>query len=118
MEKKEVLEKVKRILERCINNELKFGTSSNWKYEVCIYEDDEKNPSLYIQLADSSSEPSTINVLFKESKPGKLSLISTKNQSDATIKLTDEEFIEIKFLMNKTIKTGEQNLVDFISKFV
>lgn len=113
MEKKEVLEKVKRILERCINNELKFGTSSNWKYEVSIYEDDEKNPSLYIQLADSSSEPSTI----KESKPAKLSLISTKNQSDATIKLTDEEFIEIKFLMNKTIKTGEQNLVDFISKF-
>ena len=111
MEKKEVLEKVKRILERCINNELKFGTSSNWKYEVCIYE--EKNPSLYIQLFDSSSEPSTI----KESKPGKLSLISTKNQSDATIKLTDEEFIEIKFLMNKTIKAGEQNLVDFISKF-
>ena len=115
MEKKEVLEKVKRILERCINNELRFGTSSNWKYEVCIYEDDEKNPSLYIQLVDSSNEPSTINI--KKSKPGKLSLISTKNQSDATIKLTDEEFIEIKFLMNKTIKTGEQNLVDFISKF-
>ena len=32
-------------------------------------------------------------------------------------KITDEEFTEIKFLMNKTIKTGEQNLVDFISKF-
>ena len=87
---------------------------------MCIYEDDEKNPSLYIQLADSSNEPSTIplSTYIKESKPGKLSLISTKNQSDATIKLTDEEFIEIKFLMNKTIKTGEQNLVDFISKFV
>ena len=113
MEKKEVLEKVKRILERCINNELKFGTSSNWKHEVSIYEDDEKNPSLYIQLSDSSNEPSD----EKKSKSEKLSLISTKNQSDATIKLTDEEFIEIKFLMNKTIKTGEQNLVDFISKF-
>ena len=113
MEKKEVLEKVKRILERCINNELKFGTSSNWNYEVCIYEDDEKNPSLYIQLINSSNEPSD----EKKSKSEKLRLISTKNQSNATIKLTDEEFIEIKFLMNKTIKTGEQNLVDFISKF-
>ena len=113
MEKKEVLEKVKRILERCINNELRFGTSSNWIYEVRIYEDDEKNPSLYIQLTNSSNEPSD----EKKSKSEKLSLISTKNQSDTTIKLTDEEFTEIKFLMNKTIKTGEQNLVDFISKF-
>ena len=113
MEKKEVLEKVKRILERCINNELKFGVSSNWRQEVCIYEDDEKNPLLYIQLADYYSEPST----EKDSKLGRINLISTKNQSDTTIKLTDEEFIEIKFLMNKTIKTGEQNLVDFISKF-
>lgn len=114
MEKKEILEKVRRILERCANNELKFGTSANWRSEVYIYEDTGTSPAFIIQLIDSlACQP-----VEESPNKGKLSLVATKNNSDILVELDYEEVIEIKFLINKVNKTGGKNLIDSISKFL
>lgn len=107
MEKEFVLKVINDILDKCINNEVPFSLNI-WRDEISIYPDENRD------------HMKCINIILNEGPKDKNDPNSVKinifNIGYRTICLTDYEFIEIKYKINKAMEIADKNLFESVKK--